>query len=117
MAERLGRDANVDFVGCIEQHVAAQKVEYGIEQQCAGGAGGEHIERCKALVNQHLVDNELEEDRKRQTERIKQNGGDRDVGEQSPLANQLGDEPAKSERLLRTGRGTISLDQDRVAEP
>ena len=97
MAKRLGRDADIDLVGGVEQQVAPQKPEQGFEGQRRRRARREHVKGGKALVDEHLVDDELEEDRQGEAERIEQDRGDSDVGEQSPLAKQFRQEPAQPE--------------------
>ena len=117
MAEGLRRDANVDPVGRVEQQVAPQEAEDGVEHQRDSDADRQHVERRIALVHQHLVDDELEEDRRDEGQRVEHDGRDGDVGEQPPLAHQLGDEPAEAETLRCRDRPPATLHEQRRARP
>src|SRR4051794_21859184 len=99
MTESLGCDADVHLVGGIEQKISAQKPEYGVERQRRGSAGRQDVQRRETLVNKDFVDNELKENRKSQTQRVKQDGCNRNVHKEPPFAQQIGNKPAESECL------------------
>ena len=68
-------------------------------------------------MDQHLVDDELEEDRRRQAEGVEDDRGQRDVDEEPLLADELGHEPAKAERLLGVRHLVVALDEDDAPAP
>ena len=55
-----------------------------------------------ALVHQHLVDDQLEEDRRRQREHLQEQRGDDHFGERLAIAQDRRQEPAEAERLGST---------------
>ena len=57
----------------------------------------QHDQRRDAFVNQHLVDDELEKDRRRQSEQLHKQRRDQHMGKRAPVAQNRGPEPAEPE--------------------
>ena len=71
-----------------------------------------------ALVHQHLVDDELEEDRRRQREQLHEQRGDHDLRQRLAVAQDRGQEPAEAEgRGIEAGAGEAPCHQDDFAIP
>ena len=68
-------------------------------------------------MNQNLIDYELKEDRKGQTQCVEQDGSNRNVHKEPPFPQQIGSEPAKSEGRPLVGTIAIPFNQHRVAYP
>ena len=76
----------------------------------------QHDQRRHALVNQHLVDDELEKDWRRKREKLHEQRGDEHMGERAPVAQNRGPEPAEAERVGIDARpAEPARDQDEFA--
>ena len=117
LAEGASRQPDVDHVGRVQQQGLAHEAEAGLEQQQADDGHRQHGQGRVALVHQHLVDDQLREDRHAHAEQLQHDGGDRDVAEGLALAQDLGDEPAQSERLVLVEQLVLALEQHQLAGP
>ena len=67
-------------------------------------------------MNQHFVDDELEEDRRHQRERLDEQRGDGDLGERLAVSRERGQKPAEAESCgIGAGAGEPARDQDDLA--
>ena len=117
MGKGLPRRPDVDAVGGEEQEIAAQEIERGLEKERCSHADREHGQRRVALMDEHLVDDELEEDRGREAEREEEEGGERHLAEELPLPGDLREEPGNAERPLGCGGRGGAGEQHRIAVP
>ena len=102
--EGLRRRRNIDLVGREKQQIVPQVFETCIEQDRRDDADAEHVQRLIRIVDQHLVDDDLEKERRDQRDRVDHEHGHGDLSEKSPQLQELRDEPAQPERLLFVGQ-------------
>jgi hypothetical protein len=119
-AEQMMKQApaqfDVDPVGGVVERVGPQELQDGFEQAERHHAEHEHDQGRHALVNQHLVDDKLEEDWRRERENLHEQRGDEHVGERAPVAQNRGEEPAEAERVGIGARSAEpARDQDEFA--
>jgi hypothetical protein len=117
VAEQAGAQRHVDAVGGVGEHVCPQGAEHGFEHRDDDQTEDQHVERGQAPVNQHLVDHDLEEQRRDQGEDLEEEGGDQDFREQRAVADDGGDEPADAEPVGVPGQGRAAGQQDQLAAP
>ena len=110
--ERACRHPDVDAVRRVEQEISAQEGERGVEDEGDADADGEDGQRRIALVDEHLVDHQLEEERRREAERVEDEGGDGDVDEEAPLAQDFRHEPAEAEGLVGVEQLELALQEE-----
>ena len=70
MCKSPGSDADVNFVGRVEQQIAPQKCEHGVEHQRDGDPDSQHVEGREAFVDEDLINYQLKEDWHRQAKPI-----------------------------------------------
>ena len=97
--EQAPAEFDVHPVRGVAQRIGAQELEDGLEQAERHHADHQHDQRRQALVNQHLVDHELEKDRRREREQLHEQGRDQHMGERAPVTHDRGPEPAEAEGL------------------
>ena len=117
VAEGAPGDMHVDLVGGRQQQHLAQVAERRIEKQGDRHADGEHGQGRRALVYQDLVDDELEKQRRGESQDVHRHAGDDHVAEGGALLEDLRDEPAQAEGLLGVEERMRSLEQDDVTAP
>ena len=113
MMEQPPAEFDVDAVGGVAERVGAQELQQRVEQAERQHADDDAPSSVDvALVDQHLVDDELEEDRRRQREHLHEQRGDDDLGERLAIAHDRGQEPAEAERgRIDAGAGEAAGDQ------
>src|SRR5690606_1480675 len=112
-----GRYPDVDAVGGKDQQIAPQKDKGGIKKQRDADTGREHIEGGIALVHEHLVNDQLEEYRRRQPKRVQKQHCHGHVQEKPSLARDFRQEPAEAEGLVRIVKCIAALGQNQFAPP
>ncbi len=97
MAEQARAQLHIHTVGGVGEHIGAQ----GAHQHFEGGdhdeADDHDVERCQALVHQHLVDHHLEEQGCHQRENLQEEGGQHHFAQEAAIFDQGGDEPGDVE--------------------
>ena len=94
-----GCHPQVDLVGGMEQQVITEEIKTGVDKQHHGHAQTQHLQGCKCLVDQHLVDDNLEENRCNQGDAIDKQDSQRNIEKGHLLPQDLRHEPAQAERL------------------
>ena len=115
--EGSGSDAQVDLVGGVQQQVVAQEIKTRIHGQGNGHAEPEYVQGGEGLVDQHLVDDDLEENRGHQGDGIDEQHRQGDIKEGHLLTKDLGDEPAQAERLVFVAEAPGAFEQEDLAGP
>src|SRR5262249_12609404 len=110
-------DADVDLVRGEQQQVALEEGEGGIEQDGERDADRQNVERRVGVVHEHLVEDNLDENRYRKREQVQGQCGGEDVAEDPSLAQKLGDEPPKTKGLPLIGEAMHPLEEDRRSAP
>ena len=110
--EGLHGQADVDAVRGVQQEVFFEVLQDGVDAEHDGDADADGHERDPALVYEHLVDNDLEEQRDDQADGADGEDGDGDLRQQGPLAEKFRDEPAEAELLVFVDDGVMLLHED-----
>ncbi|MPN21489.1 hypothetical protein SDC9_168869 [bioreactor metagenome] len=95
VAERLGRGRDVDFVGRKQQEVTAQVIEQSIEDHRRNDADAEHVQRVVRFVDQHFVDDDLEEKRHDQRKDRNHRHRQRDLSEDAAQLVEFRQKPSQ----------------------
>ena len=88
---------DVDPVRRVAQRIRAQELEDGLEQAQGHHADHQHDQRRDAFVNQHLVNDELEKDRRRQSKQLHKQRCDHHMGERAAVPQNRWPKPAEPE--------------------
>ena len=99
MMEKPPPQLDVDAVGGVAQRIGAQELEDRLEQAQRHHADDQHHQGRHALVDEHFVDDELEEERARKREQLHEERGDQHMRERPAVAQDRGPEPAKAEAV------------------
>ena len=97
MMEQPPAQFDIHPVGRMAQRIGAQELQDGLEQAQRHHADHQHDQRRDALVNQHLVDDQLEKDRRRQSEQLHKQRRHQHMGKRAPVTHNRGPEPAEPE--------------------
>ena len=97
MMEQAPAQLDIHPVGGVAQRIGAQELQDGLEQAQRHHAEHQHDKRRNAFVHQYFVDDELEKDRRRQSEQLHKQRRDQHMGERAPVAQNRGPEPAEPE--------------------
>ncbi len=119
MREGLHRHADVDAVRGVEQQVAPQEREAGLEHEGQDDAAGEHGQGGIGFVGQHPVDDELREQRDGEPDGVERERRHDHVGEEPALAQDLWHEPQETERPapVRRAAPCLRAHQQHLAGP
>ena len=72
MAEQPRAQLDVDAVGRVGEEIGAHDAEQGLGNREADDGDGHHLQRGKAAMHEHLVDHDLEEERREQGEELQE---------------------------------------------
>ena len=115
MAEQPLPEFDVDAVGGVGEGVGAQVLQDDVEQPHHHDADREHDEGRVALVAEHLVDHDLEEQRRHQGEDLDEERGQQHVGERLAVAPDRRQEPAEAEALRVEARAAdLAADEQQL---
>jgi hypothetical protein len=104
---------HVDAVGRMRQRIGAQILQHHVEQAENDEPGEDDIERVVALVLQHLVDDDLEKQRRHQREDLHEQRGDQHVRQRLAIAPDRRHEPLEAERARIGARSApFARDED-----
>jgi len=117
VAEQARAEFDVDAAGGVAEDVGAQRGEHALEDDHDEQADDEHVECGQAVMHQHLVHHDLEEQRAHQREELQEQRDDQHFAEQLAVLDQAGDEPAEVEFGNLAGQAGAAGDQDQVAGP
>jgi hypothetical protein len=117
MAEQPGAQLDVDAVGGVGQHVGAQPTQQDLEYRDHHQAEHQHVERAPALVDQHLVDHDLGEERRDQAEELQEQRADQRLAQQAAEPHDRGDEPGEIEGAGGADQPLARGHQDELAAP
>ena len=102
--DRAGSDLMVELAGDEGEQIIPQIVEAGVEEDQHADPGAQGIKRREGLVRDHLVDEQLEEDRHRERDQVHGQRRGHDVAHQGALGEQFRGEPGKAEGGVRLAR-------------
>ena len=117
MAKGAAREPHVYFVGGRQGQQLAQITKNGIKQQGQHNAHAQNPQRGFALVCQHFVYNQLEEDGRRQAQHMHGHGRQENISKRRFLLQDFWNEPFKSKRLIGVSEFVLSFKQQHIAAP
>ena len=97
MAEQPRAQLDVDPVGGVREEIGAQDAEHGLEQGDGDQPHHQHVERAHAAVHEHLVDHDLEEERRDQREQLDEERGQQDLAQEPAVLVHGAEEPGDVE--------------------
>ena len=103
MAEQLRAKRDVDPVRRVREHVRAQPAEHGIEQRHDEQPEREQIERGETAVHEHLVDDDLEEQRGDEREQLQKERREQHFRKIAPVLKNKRREPGEVELAPHAG--------------
>ena len=116
MREQPLAELDVDPVGGVRERIGAQVLQRHVEQADDDEAADQHEQGLVAAVGQHLVDDHLEEERRRQGEDLHEQRRREHMAERTAIAPEGGQEPAHAE-LARIGAGAADPARDEQRLP
>jgi len=89
----------IDLVGGMEKKVIPEEIQPGINRKGRGHADAENMRGGVSLVHQHLVDNDLEKNRRHQGNGVNKQHRQGNIDKGNFLFENLRDKPAQGKRL------------------
>ena len=117
MAEQPGPQLDVDAVGRVRKQVGAQGSENRLEHADSHESEDQDVERAQAAMHQHLVDHDLEEQRRDQREELQEERGGHNLGEHRPVLADGAHEPGDVEAARKIRQACAACHQDQAAAP
>ena len=112
MAEQLRAESDVNPVRRMRKEIGPQPTQDRIEQRQGNHADRQHMERREALVDEHLVDDDLGEQRRQQGKELQEERRDQHLTEKLSVLDDRGDEPGEIElQILQTQIGSLGEEQ------
>ncbi len=117
MAEQARAELDVDTAGGMAEHVRAQRRQHALEDVDHDQPDDEDVQRRQALVDEHLVHHDLEEQRRHQCEQLQEQRDQQHLADQLAVAHDAGHEPGEVELRERAGQRGAAREQDQLARP
>ncbi len=117
MPEQPRAQFDVDAIGGVREQIGAQATEQRLEQRDRDQAHDDHVERGKPAMHQHLVDDDLEEQRRDQPERLQEQRDDQHLGQDPAVFMHRAHEPADVEPPCQIAERRAPGDEDHLAGP
>ena len=111
MGEQTLPELDVDAIGGVGEGVGAQVLQDDVEKADRHETGDHHEQGFVAFVGQHLVDDDLEDQRPNQGENLNEQRGRQHMPERAAVAPQRRQKPADRE-CLRVYAGSPQLARD-----
>ena len=116
MREQALAELDVDPIGGVRQRIGAQILKRHVEQTDGDEPADEHEQGLVAAMGQHLVDDHLEEQRRREGENLHEQRCGQHMAERTAIAPDGGQEPAHAE-LARIDAGAADPASDEQRLP
>src|SRR5579883_189050 len=97
MTEEPRAELDIDAVGGVREDVSAERAQHGLEHRDGDEPDHQHIERRQAAMHQHLVGDDLEEERRHQREKLEEERGDDDLAKDAAVLVHRLEEPGHVE--------------------
>ena len=117
MAEQPGAELDVDAVGGVGEQIGAQDAEDRLEDRDGDQADDQDVERAQAAMHEHLVDDDLEEQRRDQGKELQEERGDQHLAEQAAILVDGAQEPGDVEAARQVEQAGAARHQDEPAVP
>lgn len=97
MAEQLAAQFNVELLAGLRIEPCPEPAEHHLPQRHRDEPDRQHLERRQRVVDQHLVDHVLEEQRRGEPKQVERERDQQDLADQLAVAHDLRDEPGHVE--------------------
>ena len=101
MPEQPGSQFDVDPIGRVGKQIGAQDPQDRLEQGDRDQADHQHVERAHAAMHEHLVDHDLEEQRRDQRKELEEERGDQHFAQQAAVLMDRAQKPGDVEPTRR----------------
>ena len=117
MAEQPRSQFDIDPIGRVGKQIGAQDPQDRLEQGDRDQADHQHIECAHAAMHEHLVDHDLEEQRRHQRKELEKERGDQHFAQQAAVLMDRAQEPGDVEPARQIGEGRPFRHQHEPAIP
>ena len=93
MAEQPGAQLDVDAVGRVREQIGAQNAQDRLEYADRDKTDDEHVEGAHAAVHEHLVDHDLEEQRRNKGKQLQEERGNKHLAKETAVFVNGAEEP------------------------
>ena len=115
MSEQALSELDVDPIGGVGERIGAQVLKRRVEQTDSHKPGHEHEQGLIAAVSEHLVDDHLEKQRRREGENLHKQRCGQHMAERTTIAPDRGQEPADAELAwIDAGAADPASDEQRL---
>jgi hypothetical protein len=116
MCEQALAEFDVDSIGGVRERIGAQVLKRHVEQADGDQAADEHEQGLIAAMGQHLVDDDLKEQRRREGENLHEQRRREHMAERTAVAPDGGHEPAHAELAwIDAGAADPAGDEQRLS--
>src|SRR5262249_37986926 len=106
---------DIDAIGRVRKQIGAQDAKDGLEYGNGHQTDHQYVERAHAAMHKHLVDHNLEEQRRYQGEELQEKGGNEYLAEVAPILVNRPEEPGDIEAPRHVGQCGAPCYQDNTA--
>ena len=117
MAEQPRAKFDIDAVGGVGKHIGAQDAQNGLEHRDRHEADYQHVEGAKAAMHQHLVDDDLEEQRRNQREQLQKERRDQHLADDMAIFVDGAEKPGDVEAARQVQEPDPARHQNEFAVP
>ncbi|MDP2821363.1 MAG: hypothetical protein Q8O52_01605 [Sulfuritalea sp.] len=117
MAEQARAKFDIDAAGGVGEDITAHAGEHHFEQDHDQQAHGHDVERGETAMDQHLVHDDLEKQRRHQREKLQDEGHQQHFAEQLAVLDHGGNEPGEVELGQLAGQRGARGEQDQLIVP
>src|SRR5262245_45258633 len=117
MAEQASAQLHVDAVGGVGKDICAQDSEDRLENRDAHQADDEHVEGAEAAVNEDLVDDDLEKQRRDECEQLKKERRYQHVAEHATVLVNGAEKPGDVETARQVDETAAARHQHQLTVP
>ena len=117
MAKQARAEFDVDPVGGVREQIGPQDSQHGFENRDGYQSEDEDIEGAQGPVHQHLVDDDLEEQRRDQAEQLQEERGDHHLAQQVTIFMDRPQKPGDVEPARDIRQSGAAGHQDQSAVP
>ena len=117
MMEEPGAELDIDTVGRMGEQIGAQASEHDLEHRNRNQPQDQDVERAKAAMHQHFVDDHLKEQRRHQREKLQEERGEQHLAQKRAIFVDRAHEPGDVEASRELGEAGPPGHQDEASVP
>ena len=117
MAEEPGAQLDIDAARCVIQDIGSEPPQKCFEHGEGQHTHRQHVKGREAVVDQHLVDDDLREQRRQHREDLEEERGDEDFAQKAPVTNESRKEPCEAEAPIGRGIESAADQKDQATRP